>query len=141
MSGENQSVIEKVKVVTNGSIVTPKGFQTAGLHSGVKRSRNDLGAIYSEQPAHAAAVYTLNQIQAAPIKLTKESINKEATIQTVIVNSGNANACTGNRGDQDDKTMQQVADKKFSVLEHHVSYASTGISNYLKALDKINLLI
>src|SRR5690625_334305 len=137
MSGENQSVIEKVKVVTNGSIVTPKGFQTTGLHSGVKRSRNDLGAIYSEQPAHAAAVYTLNQIQAAPIKLTKESINKEATIQTVIVNSGNANACTGNRGDQDAKTMQQVAAKKFSVLEHHVAVASTGIIGLPMDMDKI----
>src|SRR5690625_6138711 len=59
-----------------------KGFKAAGLHSGVKRKRNDLGIIYSEVPAQAAAVYTLNKIKAEPLKLTKQSLNKRSEEHT-----------------------------------------------------------
>lgn len=137
MSGDNLTINYKVKAVQNGSIITPKGFQTAGLHSGVKRARNDLGVIYSETPAHAAAVYTLNQIQAAPIKITKESIQEEDKIQAVIVNSGNANACTGKKGEQDAYMMRTKTAEKFSVSEHHVAVASTGIIGLEMPIDKI----
>src|SRR5690625_4537497 len=68
---------QKVKQVETGSLVSPKGFQVTGLHSGVKRKRNDLGVIYSEQPASAAAVYTLNKIKAAPITVTQSSMSVE----------------------------------------------------------------
>ncbi len=137
MSGENQTINNKVKKNTDGSIVTPNGFQAAGLHSGVKRSRNDLGVIYSEQPANAAAVYTLNQIKAAPIKVTKESLGKEDKIQAVIINSGNANACTGEKGEQDAYTMRTVTAEKFSIPEHYVAVASTGIIGLEMPMDKI----
>lgn len=137
MSGENEASSNQIKKVTNGNIATPKGFQVAGMYSGVKRSRNDLGAIYSEQPAHAAAVYTLNQIQAAPIKVTKESIQTDRKIQAVIVNSGNANACTGKKGEQDAYTMRSMTAKKFAVAEHHVAVASTGIIGLEMPMDNI----
>lgn len=137
MSGDNQTVINQIKSVTDGNIATPKGFEVAGLHSGVKRQRNDLGAIYSERLAHAAAVYTLNQIQAAPIKVTKESIQVEDKIQAVIVNSGNANACTGKKGEQDAYTMQEMTAEVFGVKEHHVAVASTGIIGLDMPMDNI----
>lgn len=138
MSGGKQSIYEQIEYVQNGSIVTPKGFQAGGLHSGVKRSRNDLGAIYSQTPAHAAAVYTLNQIQAAPIKVTKESIAEDNTIQAVIINSGNANACTGKQGEQDAYTMRADTAEQFGVQEHHVAVASTGIIGLEMPMDKIS---
>lgn len=138
MSGGKQAIYEQIEHVKSGSIVTPKGFQTGGLHSGVKRSRNDLGVIYSTTPAHAAAVYTLNQIQAAPIKVTKESIAEENTIQAVIVNSGNANACTGKQGEQDAYTMRADTAKQFGVKEDHVAVASTGIIGLEMPMDKIS---
>ena len=71
------------------------------MHCGLKRKRLDLGYIVSEVPATAAGVYTTNIFQAAPLIVTQESIAKEKKIQAIIVNSGNANACTGEQGLQD----------------------------------------
>src|SRR5690625_5971814 len=91
-----------------GTIVSIKEIKAAVLHSGDKRKRNDLCIIYSEVPAQAAAVYTLNKIKAEPLKLTKQSLNKDNMIQAIIVNSGNANACTGKQGMLDAIEMQKV---------------------------------
>src|SRR5690625_4626111 len=99
--------------VTNGTITTPKGFQVAGLHSGVKRKRNDLGVIFCETAANAAAVYTLNKIKAAPLTVTKETLQKTNKIQAVIINSGNANAFTGEKGIADALAMQKETAEKF----------------------------
>jgi len=137
MSGENQTVKNKVTYVKKGSLVTPNGFKVAGVHSGVKRQRNDLGVVYSERPAHAAAVYTLSQIQAAPLKVTKESIQTDEKIQAVIVNSGNANACTGEKGEQDAYTMRAMTAEVFSTDPHHVAVASTGIIGLEMPMNKI----
>lgn len=126
-----------IKLNETGSIVTPKGFQAAGLHSGVKRKRNDLGVIYCENPANAAAVYTLNKVQAKPIQVTKDSIEKEQKIQAVIVNSGNANACTGEQGKKDAYTMRQVTAEHLNVPEHYVAVASTGVIGEQMPMDKI----
>lgn len=120
-----------------GTIVSPKGFKAAGLHSGVKRKRNDLGIIYSEVPAQAAAVYTLNKIKAEPLKLTKQSLNKDNMIQAIIVNSGNANACTGKQGMLDAIEMQKVTAAKYNVKQDHVAVASTGVIGLQMSMDKI----
>src|SRR5699024_5469249 len=85
--------IEKTKTEAAETLVTAKAFHATGLHSGVKRKRNDLRMIYCEQPAQAAAVYTINKVKAAPIYVTEESIEKGQQLQAIIVNSGNANAC------------------------------------------------
>src|SRR5690625_1340938 len=127
----------KVKLVESGSVNTPAGFYTAGLHSGVKRKRNDLGAIFSEKPASVGAVYTLNQIQAAPLAVTKESINVENKLQAVIVNSGNANACTGKQGKEDAYSMRTTTATKFQIPEHYVAVASTGIIGLQMPMEKI----
>ncbi len=128
----------KVKPVTEGTVVSPKGFQAAGLYSGVKRKRNDLGAIFSKKPAQVAAVYTLNEIQAAPLTVTKESIGRENTLQALIVNSGNANACTGEQGLHDAYDMRTLIAKHFNVPEHYAAVASTGIIGLPMPMDKIS---
>lgn len=138
MTDDTASINTQISKVENGSVITPKGFQAAGIYSGVKRSRNDLGAIYSTKPAEAAAVYTLNQIQAAPLYVTKESIAADGKIQAVIVNSGNANACTGAKGKEDAYTMRKHTADKFSVKEEHVAVASTGIIGLEMPMDNIN---
>ncbi|WP_229683261.1 bifunctional ornithine acetyltransferase/N-acetylglutamate synthase [Virgibacillus oceani] len=120
-----------------GTIITPAGFQVAGLHSGVKRKRNDLGIITCDVPANAAAVYTTNVIQAAPIKVTKESIAKEGKLQAVIVNSGNANACTGKQGEKDAFLMRSAAAEQLGIPEYYVAVASTGIIGLPMPMDKI----
>jgi len=121
----------------NGTIVSPKGFKVGGLHSGVKRKKKDLGILYSEVPAQAAAVYTLNKVKAEPIKLTQESLSKDGILQAVIINSGNANACTGKQGMHDAIKMQEETAKKLNIKKDHVAVASTGIIGVEMPMDKI----
>ncbi|WP_277750933.1 bifunctional ornithine acetyltransferase/N-acetylglutamate synthase [Anaerobacillus alkaliphilus] len=123
--------------VEAGSIVTPKGFCAAGIHTGVKRYRLDLGVIYCEVPASSAAVYTLNKVQAAPIKVTKDSISKEGKLQAIIVNSGNANACTGTKGVEDAFTMRQATAEVFDIPERYVAVSSTGVIGEFLQIEKI----
>src|SRR5690625_3780516 len=131
------TVQDTITKVEEGSIITPAGFHAAGMHTGVKRKRNDLGMIYCEKPANAAAVYTLNVIQAAPLKVTKESIAEAGKIQALIVNSGNANACTGKQGEQDAQEMRDVTANKFDLPNHYVAVASTGVIGVEMPMDKI----
>lgn len=124
--------------IVKGSVTTPAGFRACGFHSGIKKTdRFDLGAIVSDRPAAAAAVFTLNQIQAAPIKVTKESLAKEQTLQAVVVNSGNANACTGIRGEEDARQMRLELADALGLPEHYVGVASTGVIGELLPLDTV----
>ncbi|GIP35622.1 bifunctional glutamate N-acetyltransferase/amino-acid acetyltransferase ArgJ [Paenibacillus sp. J2TS4] len=125
-------------VMPEGGITTPAGFRAGGLHCGLKKmSRYDLGAIVCEVPAAAAAVYTLNAFQAAPLKVTKESLAAGGKLQAVVVNSGNANACTGLQGEEDARSMRAAAAQAFGVEEHHVGVASTGVIGELLPMDKL----
>ncbi|WP_189027347.1 bifunctional glutamate N-acetyltransferase/amino-acid acetyltransferase ArgJ [Paenibacillus albidus] len=122
-------------VVDGGSIITPKGFTSGGLHCGLKKTdRNDLGAIVCEVPAAAAAVYTTNVFQAAPLKVTRESL-ANGTLRAVIVNSGNANACTGEQGEADAYEMRAAAANHLGVAENDVAVASTGVIGELLKMD------
>lgn len=130
-------VANTVTELENGSIVTPKGFSAVGIHTGVKRKRYDLGAIFCEVPATTAAVYTCNRIQAAPIKVTKESIAEEGKLQAIVVNSGNANACTGKRGIEDAYIMRRESAIHFNIPEHYTAVTSTGVIGEYMPMDKI----
>lgn len=130
---QNHSVTE----VEDGSLVSPKGFSAAGIHTGMKRKRNDLGAILCEVPATGAAVYTLSKMQAAPLKVTKESLAEEGTLRAIVINSGIANACTGKQGMEDAYTMRQEAARHFGVPEHQVAINSTGVIGDLLPMDTL----
>lgn len=125
-------------VVPNGSVTTPKGFKAAGLHCGLKKTtRHDLGAIVCEVPAAAAAVYTTNAFQAAPIAVTRESIGAGGKLRAVIVNSGNANACTGKQGDADAYEMRGAFAQAIGVPAEQVAVASTGVIGELLKMDRV----
>ncbi|EMA6341481.1 bifunctional glutamate N-acetyltransferase/amino-acid acetyltransferase ArgJ [Bacillus cytotoxicus] len=113
--------------VQNGSIVSPQGFSAIGIKAGLKKEKKDLGVILCDVPAICAAVYTTNQIQAAPVQVTKESIGVDGTLQAIVVNSGNANACTGMKGLEDTYEMRALVAKQFSIKESDVAVASTGV--------------
>lgn len=115
----------KVEII-EGNIASPKGFQADGKHVGLKKKKKDIGMIFSEVPAAAAAVYTTNKIKAAPIYVTKQAM-QNATLQAVIVNSGNANACTGEIGVQNAAEMQQMAADSVGIAPELVAVASTGV--------------
>ncbi|WP_284643309.1 bifunctional glutamate N-acetyltransferase/amino-acid acetyltransferase ArgJ [Paenibacillus silviterrae] len=125
-------------VVPDGTVTTPKGFQAGGLHCGLKKTeRHDLGVIYCEVPAAAAGVYTLNQFQAAPLKVTQESIAAEGRLQVMLVNSGNANACTGQQGEDDARSMRAAVAAAFGVKEHLAGVTSTGVIGELLPMPKV----
>ncbi|WP_272495773.1 bifunctional ornithine acetyltransferase/N-acetylglutamate synthase [Bacillus pinisoli] len=132
-------VVEKKSVMTkiDGNITTPIGFQAGGIHCGIKRKRLDLGYIYSTVPAITAGVYTTNLFQAPPLKVTQDSIEKEKKIQAVLVNSGNANACTGDQGLQDAIKMQSLFAKKLDIPDHYVAVTSTGVIGVHLPMEKI----
>mgnify|MGYP001279756691 FL=1 len=125
-------------IVPDGSITTPIGFKAGGLHCGLKKTdRNDLGAIVCEVPAVAAAVYTTNQIQAAPLKVTREGLSQEGRLRAVLVNSGNANACTGEAGEADAREMQEAFARALGVPPHQVAVASTGVIGERLKMDAV----
>lgn len=112
--------------VIEGTIASPKGFLAAGLHAGLKKEKKDLAMIYSVIPANAAAVYTTNQVKAAPIYVTKDAM-LDHQIQAVIVNSGIANACTGKIGLENAKKMQEFAGTHLKIPQETIAVASTGV--------------
>jgi len=118
-------------------VTTPKGFKAAGIHCGVKKSKKDLALIYTELPASAAAVFTLNKVQAAPVLVCKENLQKTKKFHAVIVNSGNANACTGERGYKDAIQMSFKTAEMLNIKPEEVFVSSTGVIGELLPMDKI----
>jgi glutamate N-acetyltransferase/amino-acid N-acetyltransferase len=117
------------------------GYKLAGVASGLKKNSDlDLGLIYSEVPAAVAGIFTRNKIQAAPVQLDKNRIASGAC-QAIIVNSGNANCCTGGQGIQDAVRMAQLAASGLDISEELVLVSSTGVIGQLLPVDKIEAAI
>ncbi|KRM03786.1 bifunctional glutamate N-acetyltransferase/amino-acid acetyltransferase ArgJ [Lentilactobacillus farraginis] len=115
----------------------PAGFYADAGHAGLKETADDLGWLVSKVPAAAAGVYTTNQFQAAPTTLTKQTINSDHQLQAMVMNSGNANSCTGVQGTHDAMAMQQAAADKLGIDPMMVGVASTGVIGEQLPLDKI----
>src|SRR3989304_1641942 len=91
-----------------GGITAPRGFLAAGIYAGIKRTNKlDLAIIYSEIDAVVAGTFTTNKVKAPPVILTERQIKKGIT-RAVVVNSGNANACTGPQGMKDAVEMVEL---------------------------------
>ncbi|RHW33227.1 bifunctional glutamate N-acetyltransferase/amino-acid acetyltransferase ArgJ [Lysinibacillus yapensis] len=123
--------------LSSKNIVSPKGFSAAGMHCGIKHKKKDLALLVSEVPASVAGVFTTNAVQAAPLKITKEVVYNTGKMQALIVNSGNANACTGKQGIADAYEMQALAAKKLGIDPSLVGVASTGVIGQIMNLEPI----
>jgi glutamate N-acetyltransferase/amino-acid N-acetyltransferase len=128
---------KEIVILKEESVTLPKGFKAGGMHCGIKRKKLDLGYIVSEVPATTAGVYTTNIFQAAPLLVTQESIAKENKIQAILVNSGNANACTGEQGLSDAFEMQKEFASQLAIDDHLVAVTSTGVIGELLPMDKL----
>ncbi len=120
------------------SVSVPKGFLLAGVHSGVKKDpkRQDLTLVMSEVPATAAGVYTQNLVQGAPIVVNRERTPSDR-IRAVVVNSGVANACTGERGLTDALEMARQAALCCAGKEDEALVLSTGVIGQFLPMEKI----
>ena len=118
-----------------GSIVAPQGFLASGVFCDIKRlgtgkgsakgKKRDLTLIVSEVPASVAGMFTTNQICAAPVKVCVPRV-KKGVAQAIVVNSGNANACTGKQGMKDALAMTALVAKQFHMPVEHLLVGSTG---------------
>ncbi|PIC86664.1 bifunctional ornithine acetyltransferase/N-acetylglutamate synthase [Sporosarcina sp. P20a] len=119
--------IESMKRISRKNIISPKGFKAVGIHCGLKHKKNDLALLVSEVPASVAGVFTTNVIQAAPLQVTKKVVYETQKMQAIVINSGNANACTGKQGMQDAMTMQRKTAEHLGIDSNLVGIASTGV--------------
>lgn len=114
----------KIKLIDD--VVLPAGFTAAGIAAGIKRSgKKDLMLLASDRPAACAGVFTTNQVCAAPVKLDRE-VAKRGKARAIIVNSGNANACTGAQGMRDAKAMAARTARLLKINANEVLVCSTG---------------
>jgi glutamate N-acetyltransferase/amino-acid N-acetyltransferase len=118
-------------------VTGPKGFKAAGVHSGVKKSKKDLALLFSEVPAYAAGVFTTSKVQAAPVLVCKEQLKSSRTFRALVVNSGNANACTGERGLNDAWAMVEATATATGVGRNEVFVSSTGVIGQYLPMERL----
>ncbi|HEX2866169.1 MAG TPA: bifunctional glutamate N-acetyltransferase/amino-acid acetyltransferase ArgJ [Ignavibacteriales bacterium] len=130
--------------IENGTVTSVKGFKAAGIHSGIKKRKKDLALIYSELPCTAAGTFTINKVKAAPLLISKQAISGKKPVKAVLVNSGNANACTGKEGHEDAKLTQKHCAELLGVKPGEVLVSSTGVigkrlpmDTFLSGIEKI----
>ena len=122
-----------------GGITAPEGFLCHAVSAGIKdpaKPRLDLGLIYSTAPCVTAATFTTNKVKAAPVRVCQAHL-KSNDIRAIIVNSGNANACTGPRGIQDAKAMATATGLALGILPTQVMVNSTGIIGLPMPIERI----
>src|SRR3954447_16087612 len=120
------------------SIRLPLGYRAAGVYSGVKRNdtKLDLSLVVSDRPAVAAGVYTKNLVCAAPVKIDRERTPGES-FRVVAINSGVANACTGDQGDADARQMAAWAAEAVGANPNEALVMSTGVIGSMLPMEKI----
>lgn len=115
-------------VQIRGGVTAAKGFTASGVHVGIRKNKDkkDLALVLSEKPCSAAAVYTTNQVKGQPLIVTSEHLS-DGKAQAIIVNSGNANTCTGEQGVAAARRMAALVAEKLPVKASDVVVASTGV--------------
>ncbi len=125
-----------MKELKKGTISTPLGFKTNALNCGMKKSKPDLALIYSIVRAQCAGVFTKNKVKAAPVILGMKNL-KDNHAQAIIVNSGNANCCTGKRGLDDALLISKSLAKELKLPSIDILMSSTGVIGKYLPKEKI----
>jgi len=119
-------------------VTAPQGFKAAGVSAGIKATGLDLALLASDAPATAAAVFTINRAPAAPVTVSREHLRRSGGIaRAIIVNSGCANACTGDEGFQVAQAMAADTARLLGCPDEHVLVASTGVIGVALPIAKI----
>ncbi len=123
--------------IENGSVTSAKGFKAAGIFCGIKKRKKDLALILSEHSCTAAGTFTLNKVKAAPLIISQNVIKLDKSVKAILINSGNANACTGESGYDDALKMQRWCAEKLNLLPTEVLISSTGVIGQRLPVEKI----
>ena len=124
--------------IIDGGVTAANGFESAAAAAGIKyQDRTDMALIYSKKPCRAAGTFTTNVVKAAPVKWDRAIVEKKLRPQAVIVNSGIANACTGEEGMECCRRTAQAAAQALDVEADSVLVGSTGVIGMQIPMDRI----
>jgi len=122
----------------NNNVCSPKGFKALGKSIGIKKSgKADFAVIFSEVLADAAAVYTSNKVKGAPLIVTRNHL-KDGKAQSIVINSGISNVCTGEKGIKDAEETAKLAAEELGIDANNVLVASTGVIGKFLPMGKIS---
>jgi glutamate N-acetyltransferase / amino-acid N-acetyltransferase len=134
---------KEAEFIAGGGVTTPRGFLAGAVKAGIKyadRRRLDLGILFSESDCTAAALFTTNQVKAAPVLLDIQRLRK-GTARAVVMNSGSANACTGQQGMADAIETAALAARHTGVKPEETLAASTGVIGVTLPMERIRAAI
>lgn len=125
-------------IINNGTITSVPGFYAAACHCGVKGSgKPDMCIIYTPEGSTCSGVFTTNKFLAAPVIVTKEQLKKTRNIKAIVINSGIANACTGELGYKNARKTIEIASQYLGVEKKNIIVSSTGVIGRQLPMDKI----
>lgn len=122
----------------SGGVTAVQGFRAAGAVTGLKKNGNkDMALVFSDAEATVAGVFTTNVVKAAPVQRDIKIVKTRETVRGVILNAGNANACTGEEGKKADAAMAQAAAEALGVETDDILTCSTGVIGQLLPVEKV----
>lgn len=121
--------------IITGNVVSPKGFKACGNAIGLKKSKKDMAIIVSDVPCNAAGCFTTNVVKAAPVQWDMKTVGNK--IKGIVVNSGNANACTGKQGLKDTEDTAEKLASLTGVSAENILVCSTGVIGVNLPMDII----
>ncbi|MBN1566537.1 MAG: bifunctional glutamate N-acetyltransferase/amino-acid acetyltransferase ArgJ [Acidobacteria bacterium] len=124
--------------IISGGITAPQGYLASGVSAGIKKKGLDLAVVFSSQTASAAGIFTTNRVQAAPVVLSSENLKvSRGRARAILINSGCANACTGERGMHDSLMSTQCLASHFEADPSQILVASTGVIGSFLPVPKL----
>jgi glutamate N-acetyltransferase/amino-acid N-acetyltransferase len=127
----------KMRMIRNGGLSRVKGLRAAGIACGIKTpGKRDLALVIADRPASVAATFTTNLVQAAPVRVSKRHLRR-GRFSAIVLNSGNANACTGPQGLRDAEAMARTTARLLACPIEEVFVASTGVIGRPMPMAKI----
>jgi len=133
----DQPPAEKIKKI-DGGVCAPNGFIAAGVHAGIKEKTRDLTLIVSDVPAYSAGVFTTSITKAACVTIDQKQLKKSKVASAIVINSGNANACTGKRGMDDALESVETTSRALRISPSKVLVSSTGIIGQFLPMKRVN---
>ena len=116
-----------MKIIETGTVTSPKGFLGVGEHVGIKKEKKDLALIYSTVAAKAVGTFTQNVVKAAPVLWDKMIVENYDHARVIAINSGVANACSGQEGIENNEEFAKIVADNFSINKEEVLICSTGV--------------
>jgi glutamate N-acetyltransferase / amino-acid N-acetyltransferase len=120
-----------------GGITAAQGFTAGGLYCGIRKAKKDIAIVRSAKPAVVAGVFTLNKVVAAPLLVDKLQLKESDVCSAVVINSGNANACTGEQGMKDAWAMVDAVAEALHLPRKHVLVSSTGVIGQYLPMENV----